>query len=370
MINFRYHIVSITAVFLALGIGTALGSTFLDRYTVDLLDRNISSAEDRIKATDAENDRLQDAVDDAEARDRELLASGAPQLMSDRLSDVPVLVVVADGVDGATVDTVEQTLAATGADLRGSLVLTDKLALADGVDGDLADELGLQDPDVDELRDAVEDQLANALLAAGVAAEEPTETATTTTTTAPATTVAPAPGPTDPAPTSSTSTTVPTPSGTPAPSGPDGTQPDVLTTLLERGYVRFDAAPGIDAADPLLEVPGYRFVLVSQPGLETAANEVLLSLLPTGVTAGVLPAVVVTVSVPVPTDPDAPEPEPSAVAVIRDDDDLAARYSTVDQIETFAGQVAAVLALDQVGSAQAGHYGQADGAQAVVPPPP
>ena len=31
MINLRYHIVSITAVFLALGIGTALGGTFLDR---------------------------------------------------------------------------------------------------------------------------------------------------------------------------------------------------------------------------------------------------------------------------------------------------------------------------------------------------
>ena len=44
---------------LALGIGAALGSTFLDRYTEDLLDRNIRSAEARIQATDAENDRLQ-----------------------------------------------------------------------------------------------------------------------------------------------------------------------------------------------------------------------------------------------------------------------------------------------------------------------
>ena len=35
MINLRYHIVSITAVFLALGIGLTLGSTFLDRVTVD-----------------------------------------------------------------------------------------------------------------------------------------------------------------------------------------------------------------------------------------------------------------------------------------------------------------------------------------------
>jgi hypothetical protein len=369
MINFRYHIVSITAVFLALGIGTALGSTFLDRYTVDLLDRNISSAEARIKATDAENGRLQTQVDDAEARDRELLASGAPQLLDQQLTDVPVLAVVAAGVDGATVDTVEQVLAATGADLRGSLVLTDKLSFDDGVDDDLADDLGLQDPDVDELRDAVEDQLANALLAAGVAADDVTE-ATTTTTTTP-TPETPSTGP-DPGvdPTVTTSTTEATPGEDAAPGGPDGTQPDVLSTLLERGYVRFDAAPGIDPADPLLEAPGYRFVLVSQPGLEASANEVLVSLLPTGVTAGVLPAVVVSPSVPVPTEPDAPEPEPSAVAVIRGDDELAARYSTIDQVETFSGQVSAVLTLDQVRTAKPGHYGQGDGAQAVVPPPP
>ncbi len=347
MINFRYHIVSITAVFLALGIGTALGSTFLDRYTVDLLDRNISSAEARIRATDAENDRLKRQVDDAQARDRELLASGGPQLLAERLVDVPVIAVVAAGVDGDTVDTVEEVLAATGADLRGSLVLSDKLAFPDEVDADLADDLGLQDPDVDELRAAVADQLANALLAAGVAVDGAHEGTDTTTT-----------------------TTVAAPDGQPAPIGPDGTQPEVLTTLLARGYLRFDAAPEIDGADPLLEVPGYRFVFVSQSGLEASANEVLISLLPTGVTAGVLPAVVVSPSVPVRTDPDAPEPEPSAVAAIRADDDLAARYATVDQVETFSGQVSTVLALDQVSTAKPGHYGQADGAQAVVPPPP
>jgi hypothetical protein len=33
MINLRYHIVSITAVFLALGIGLAFGAAFIDRAT-------------------------------------------------------------------------------------------------------------------------------------------------------------------------------------------------------------------------------------------------------------------------------------------------------------------------------------------------
>ena len=37
MINLRYHIVSITAVFLALAIGVVMGTSFLSRATVDLL---------------------------------------------------------------------------------------------------------------------------------------------------------------------------------------------------------------------------------------------------------------------------------------------------------------------------------------------
>ena len=62
MINIRYHIVSITAIFLALGIGTLLGSTFLDRATVDQLDRNIRNAEARIADTEQENGRLEEEL--------------------------------------------------------------------------------------------------------------------------------------------------------------------------------------------------------------------------------------------------------------------------------------------------------------------
>ena len=59
MINIRYHIVSITAVFLALGIGVAMGSTFLGKATVDQLKTQISKAEKRIDATEKSlNSRL------------------------------------------------------------------------------------------------------------------------------------------------------------------------------------------------------------------------------------------------------------------------------------------------------------------------
>ena len=48
MIKLRTHIISLTAVFLALGIGLMLGSTFLDRTFVDALDAQVKSLNGRL----------------------------------------------------------------------------------------------------------------------------------------------------------------------------------------------------------------------------------------------------------------------------------------------------------------------------------
>ena len=95
MINIRYHIVSITAVFLALGIGVALGSTFLDRATVDLLDRNIRSAENRIQR-DQRGERPPHRAARRRPRARRQPDPHRQRgLLADELTDVPVLVVTA-----------------------------------------------------------------------------------------------------------------------------------------------------------------------------------------------------------------------------------------------------------------------------------
>ena len=67
MINLRYHIVSLTAVFLAIGIGLTLGSTFLDRATVDNLNGQLESLEGRLGARDEQIDELQQEVDRTQA---------------------------------------------------------------------------------------------------------------------------------------------------------------------------------------------------------------------------------------------------------------------------------------------------------------
>ena len=331
MINIRYHIVSITAVFLALGIGVALGSTFLDRATVDLLENRIGSAEARIDATDGENERLTAELEAAEERDASLIVLASEDLVADHLTDVPVLVVAAPGVGEDDLDALSTVLERTGADLAGTVRLSDRLALEE-VDDGLATDLGLDEPTAPELRRVVDDALQDALAAAGapVADDDP--------------------------------------EAEPDANAPDGTQPEIITTLAERGFLEIAPGPAREDGDPILERTGYRYVLVGAPGLDPAENEVLLSLVDEESDAP-LPAVVISAAVP-PAEPDATEPAPTAVAVVRDDDVLAAQISTVDDADSFAGLLSTVYVLQQIDEIDVGHYGQAEGATALLPPIP
>ena len=56
-----------------------------------------------------------------------------------------------------------------------------------------------------------------------------------------------------------------------------------------------------------------------------------------------------------------------AVGAVRADDALAAAVSTVDDVDTPAGRVAAVLALREQLAGDSGHYGRAAGASAPLP---
>jgi hypothetical protein len=64
---------------------------------------------------------------------------------------------------------------------------------------------------------------------------------------------------------------------------------------------------------------------------------------------------------------DAPD-RGASVAAIRADETLAAVVSTVDDLELVQGQVAGVIALQQLGTGVVGHYGYGDGATAPMPP--
>ena len=62
MINFRFHLVSLIAVFLAVGLGILVGSTVVDQVIVDRLDHEIRSVSHESNQLKSDNSQLKDEV--------------------------------------------------------------------------------------------------------------------------------------------------------------------------------------------------------------------------------------------------------------------------------------------------------------------
>ncbi len=85
MINFRFHLVSLIAVFLAIGLGVLVGSTVVDQEIVDRLDREISSVSHESNQIKSDNSALKDEV----SRLNDFLKKSSAYAVENRLTDVP-----------------------------------------------------------------------------------------------------------------------------------------------------------------------------------------------------------------------------------------------------------------------------------------
>ena len=128
MINLRYHIISITAVFLALAIGVVMGTSFLGKATVDQLQTQISKAENRIDATERENSRLTADIKRLVDRENTMREQG-PQLLAQHLTGDPVLIIASAGIDRVSLTSLQTSIEATAADFKGTLIINPKLRL-------------------------------------------------------------------------------------------------------------------------------------------------------------------------------------------------------------------------------------------------
>ncbi|MGH2475144.1 MAG: copper transporter, partial [Candidatus Limnocylindrales bacterium] len=167
MINFRYHLVSLTAVFLALGVGLLLGTTFLDDALEDQLKSDLEELEhdlDRAGERNAELRRQLDAFDEeAGGLDEQLGA----RLFDGQLLGQPVLVVAPRGIDEGLVERVTTALDQADADVMGTWWLTDRLLLDDEDEvAQLAEALDLSTDDAGRLRNSLAAQLADVLYGA------------------------------------------------------------------------------------------------------------------------------------------------------------------------------------------------------------
>ena len=310
MINLRYHIVSLVAVFLALGLGIVMGSTVISRVTVDALNDRLDTVQRSQGAVREENGRLKGQVDHGQ----EFAVTTRDQLLRGHLRNVPVMIVAVAGVDRRPVDELRQALVGAQATLQGTVWFTPKMRLSS--DGDVRALATALDLSVD--RPEVVRRLALAKVAAGR----------------------------------------------------DSTASDTspLSALQLAGFVTYEAPPLATSTTTLapptlasLPLANTRYLVVSGAGAVVGDDAVAVPLVQAYAQAS---GRVVAVESGVDTDGG----RAVFVGLLRGDS-LAARMSTVDNIESPMGQTAAVLALEDLGVPRFGHYGVGPGAQRVLPQP-
>jgi hypothetical protein len=312
LINFRFHLVSLVAVFLALALGVMMGATVIDRAIVNGLEARISTVGQRADQTRDENLALKARLDALDGYAEQAL----PLLIGQRLKGVPVAMVAIRGVDEAAVRQTADTLRAGGAVVSGVVWLEPSLALPDvSAEVKLGEVLGDPFQKGADLRQSAIETLGRRLAAGPDAARSPAGTG------------------------------------------------DVLSGMGTAGFVAFDSMGG--EFDPArYPFPESRFLVLdgSQAKLKTDIGS--LPLIRALQVAGVMVALG-EVFAEVESGPG----RGAIVAGVRDDQALATRVATVDDVEEARGRAALALALDELGRGQAGHYGEGPGASRQLPEP-
>jgi hypothetical protein len=341
MINFRYHLVSLTAVFLALGVGLLLGTTFLDDALEDQLGRDLEALENDLDRAGERNSELRRQLDAYEDEAGGLDEQLGARLFEGQLLGQPVLVVAPRGIDDGLVERVTTALDQADADVMGTWWLTDHLVLDDEDEvAQLAEALDLSTDDAGRLRNNMATQLADVLYGA---------------------------------------IDLPSSSGSGSAAGAVGAsqrrqaapaEPELLARLREGEFIEYDVPEG-DGDVVRLPASGLRVVVVSGPDASVPLGDALMPVL-TDLTSDGQPAPVVAVEPSRVPEDQSDSDEPPAerlVDAIRDDGDLSQYVSTVDDLDRVSGRVATVLALvdAQPGAPRIGHYGTEDGTELLPP---
>ena len=309
MVDFRYHLVSIIAIFLALAVGIVVGTTALNGPIADNLKGSISSLSANKRQLQGDVQTLRGTI----ARDDQFTTLMSGALLKNQLLDQRVLVISTPEADPGARDNLLKDLATAGATVVGQVRLRPDLldpAKSATVDDVVA---AVLPPDV-RLPDGTSADRAAAELATTLVRR-----------------------------TGSTATEAQTQRVVGGFEGADllrvegkAVLPTATVVLMLTG-----AAPGSKAAD--------------QPARTQAALALALAF---DARAGVVLAGPVSG-----LDPG------GLLGALRDDNTVARRVSTVDSVDTPRGRVATVLALHQQAAAGVGSYGDGRAAQGPAPSP-
>lgn len=372
MVDFRYHLVSIIAVFLALAVGLVLGTTALNGPIKADLQRHIDQLVGEKRDLQQTVTRSEQALSSAESQ----LGARLPALVHNQLAGERVLLVSAPGASGDLRDSLADVVSAAGATVTGRLRLGDDYVAA-AVSGSstgtrLAEAVRRSVPAaVDLPAGASATRLAAAALAqtAGLGGPAPAGATTTTTTTPPATpgtgggSSAPRETGSVPSGGGRSSGAGPVPGASLAPSrenAPAATTANldrVVTGLDEAGFLSVDGPRPASAQLVVLIVPAAPAKASADDAARRQGSLDLVQAL-SATAAAVLVA-----------GPVGSADSGGLVAAARDDAQLLGHASSVDDAATPSGRLNVVEALAEQLRGRTGSYGLGSGAMAYVAAP-
>jgi hypothetical protein len=316
LIDFRYHLVSLIAVFLALAIGIVVGTTALNGYVVDdLRARNGDVIRDK-RALEGDVRDLRNQV----ARRDQFATAVGPAAVAGTLAGERVLIVRTPGASDDVVERLTTLIVQGGGTPTGVLELQADL--------------------LDPAKSGVVDDLVARVAPAGLALPEGAASERAALELAAATVIAP---------------------------GADGVGADAAGKILGgfTGADLVDITPLSGSKSGATLVPATLAVMVTGGSDGRAPNDVAKQR--QQVALALLAAVDARSEGAVLVGPETAAGDGGLVAALRDDDSLGRAVSSVDTVDSAYGAVVAVLALREQAAGGSGRYGQGPGSQAAAP---
>jgi hypothetical protein len=122
VIDFRYHLVSIVAVFLALAIGIVLGSTELQGNTLDVLRSSSNSLKNQLSAVSAQRNSAEQLAGASDT----FLRTAESKLVDGMLPGDKVVLVTEPGAPSGIITGIKQAAGLAGATVTGTVALQPK----------------------------------------------------------------------------------------------------------------------------------------------------------------------------------------------------------------------------------------------------
>jgi hypothetical protein len=122
VIDFRYHLVSIVAVFLALAIGIVLGSTELQGNTIDVLRTSQNSLKNQLDQSNTQRNAAQQQANTYQT----FVGTAEPRLLANELTGQRIVLVTEPGASSTVLSGIKQAATLSGATVTGEVAIQPK----------------------------------------------------------------------------------------------------------------------------------------------------------------------------------------------------------------------------------------------------